>query len=35
VPRGDQGLPMRTVAAEICTADNPTGAPLPARTTIQ
>jgi cytochrome o ubiquinol oxidase subunit 2 len=35
VPRGEQGLPMRTVAAEICTADNPTGAPLPARTTIQ
>ena len=35
VPRGEAGLPMRTVAAEICTADNPTGAPLPARTAIQ
>ncbi|GAA4344487.1 ubiquinol oxidase subunit II [Variovorax defluvii] len=35
VPRGEQGLPMRTVAAEICTADNPTGAPRPAGTTFQ
>jgi cytochrome o ubiquinol oxidase subunit 2 len=35
VPRGEQGLPMRTVATELCTADNPTGAPLPARITIQ
>jgi len=35
VPRGEQGLPMRTVAAEICTADNPTGAPLPVRTALQ
>lgn len=35
VPRGDLGLPMRTLAAEICTIDNPTGAPLAVRTTIQ
>ncbi|WP_076997234.1 ubiquinol oxidase subunit II [Variovorax sp. KK3] len=32
VPRGEMGLPMRTVASEICTVDNPTGAP---RTVIQ
>jgi cytochrome o ubiquinol oxidase subunit 2 len=32
VPRGDLGLPMRTLAAEICTIDNPTGAPLAVRT---
>lgn len=35
VPRGEQGQPMRTLAAEICTIDNPTGAPLAVRTTIQ
>ncbi|RZL91789.1 MAG: ubiquinol oxidase subunit II [Variovorax sp.] len=32
VLRGEQGLPMLTLAAEICTIDNPTGAPLLTRT---
>jgi len=32
VLRGERGLPMRTLAAEMCTTDNPTGAPLLART---
>ena len=35
VPRGELGSPMRTLAAEICTIDNPTGAPTAVRTTIQ